>query len=902
MRYKLTNKMKKSLLLSVVLLSIVQLYGQKKQVWMKSNADNIEETDLIRGNSSSQNQVLYTVDLALLKQSLRGVSDKLSGNSGLVIEFPNRLGELEKFLVWENSNFTPELQSQFPEIRAYIGKGIDDKTAIINFSLSPDGIQTVAFRADYGTEFIEPYTKDHSVYVFFDSQTRSATRFPFNCGTLEQRLSDGLQNESVIANRADNQIYKTMRLALSCTGEYGAYFGGTVAGALAGMNASMTRVNGVFEKDMALHLNIIANNNLVIYTNAGTDPYSSASGIDDWNAQLQATLTSVIGEANYDIGHLFGATGGGGNAGCIGCVCGTGKGSAYTAPSNNMPEGDTFDIDYVVHEMGHQLGATHTFSHNSEGSGTNVEPGGGSTIMAYAGITDYNVQSNSDAYFTYRSILQMQNNLNTKTCPVSTPIVNTPPVVTAGEDFIVPGGTPYVLTAIATDAEGDALTYCWEQNNSAGSAATGANSVASPTKTSGPNFRSFIPKSTGVRSMPDSSKVLAGTLSTMWESVSTIARTLKFTVTVRDNNVSGSQTKTDEVSVTSRILYNATTAPTGVGPFVVTSQNTSGIAWAAGSTQNIAWDVNNTTSLPGSTNVNIKLSLDGGVTFPYTLATDTPNDGNETITVPSTPASQTCRVLVEPTGNRYFAVNSRSFYIGYQIVNACTTYSISTPFSIPDGATSYTVKQINVPTSGTISDVNFTINATHPNLQNLVMAIIRPGGTLSTYFNQQCTGSADMNVTFDAQGSVLSCASPTIGVYKPASLNLDTFTSFNQQGNWQFGFRDIVAGNAGTINSIDLEVCTQTLVPLANETFSFEDFALYPNPNNGTFALQFNSNSASNVKVEVFDIGGRKIYNKVYQNNGVFAENIELGGTQSGLYFVNISDGNKRMLRKIYVN
>jgi subtilisin-like proprotein convertase family protein len=894
--------MKKSLLVFVVLLSAVQLYGQKKQIWMKSNVDNIEETNIIRSTSYSENQALYSVDLASLKHSLRDVSDKLSGNPGVEIEFPNRLGKMEKFLVWENSNFAPELQAQFPEIRAYIGIGIEDKTARINFSLSPDGVQTVVFRADSGTEFIEPFTKDHAVYVFFDSQTRNTTRLPFNCGTLEQRLSDDLLNESAIASRADNQTYKTMRLALSCTGEYGAYFGGTIAGALAGMNATMTRVNGIFEKDMALHLNIIANNDLVVYTNASTDPYSAASGINNWNDQLQSTLTSIIGEANYDIGHLFGATGGGGNAGCIGCVCGTGKGSAYTAPSNNMPEGDTFDIDYVIHEMGHQLGATHTFSHNSEGSGTNVEPGSGSTIMGYAGITSYDVQSNSDAYFTYRSILQVQTNLSSKTCPVSTPIINTPPVVNAGEDFIVPSGTPYTLTAIGSDAEGDTLSYCWEQNNSAGSGATGANSVASPTKTSGPNFRSFIPKSTGVRSMPDSSKVLAGTLSTMWESVSTVARTLKFSVTVRDNNVVGAQTNTDEVNVTSRVPYNASTAPTGAGPFVVTSQSTNGIAWSQGSTQTISWDVNNTTSLPGSTNVNIKLSLDGGVTFPYTLAADTPNDGSETITVPSTPASQTCRVLVEPTGNRYFAINSKSFYVGYQIVNTCNTYSFSTPFSLPDGSNSYTVKQINVPTAGTISDVNFTINATHPNLQNLVMAVIRPGGSLSTYFNQQCTGSADMNVTFDAQGSVLTCASPTAGVYKPASLNLDTFASFNQQGNWQFGFKDVVAGNTGTINSIDLEVCTQTLVLLANETFSFEDFALYPNPNNGAFAIQFNSNSSSNVKVEVFDIEGRIIFDKEYENNGVFSENIELKGVQSGLYLVRITDGSKRMVRKINVN
>jgi subtilisin-like proprotein convertase family protein len=896
--------MKKSLLLSLVLLSTAQLFGQRKQVWTKTNLDNIQEFQKIRTTSYSENQEFYRIDLTSIKQSLQGAADKFSGQAGVIVAFPNSKGTLEKFFVWENSNFAPELQAQFPDIRAYIGKGLEDKTARIHFSISPDGIQTMVFRADVGTEFIEPYTKDHSVYVFYDSQTRSNTRLPFNCSTVEQRLNQDLLSDSTIANRANDKTYKTMRLALSCTGEYGVYFGGTVSGVIAGMNATMTRVNGVFEKDMALHLNIIANNDLVVYTNPASDPYSPASGINSWNSQLQNTLTNIIGEANYDIGHLFGATGGGGNAGCIGCVCDTGKGSAYTSPSDGIPAGDRFDIDYVVHEMGHQLGANHTFSHNTEGSGVNVEPGSGSTIMGYAGITNYDVQNNSDAYFTYRSILQMQNNLNDKTCPVSTPITNTPPEVSAGADFIVPSGTAFRLDAIVSDAEGDVLTYCWEQNNSAGTTASGANSVASPTKTTGPNFRSFPPKSTVVRNMPEASKVLAGTLSTMWESVSTVARTSKYTLTVRDNNITGAQTNTDEVTVTTRVPFNPTSAPTGAGPFVVTSQSTTGVTWAQGSQQAITWDVNNTTSIPGSANVNIKLSVDGGLTFPYLLATDTPNDGNELITVPNIAASQNCRVLVEPTANLYYAINSKAFYIGYQITNVCNTYNFSTPFNLNDGSNSYTVKTISVPNTGaTISDVNVTLNATHPNLQHLVFAVIRPGGTLVTLFNQQCSGSSNMNLTFDAQGAAFDCNATNTGIYvPPTGYNLSNLNGFNPAGNWQFGFKDVVAGNAGTINSIGLEICSQVLELLSDSRFEFTDFSLYPNPNNGNFTLQFNSNTSSKIKVEIFDLSGRRIYDKEYLTTGIFNENIELSNASAGVYLVNISDGSKKIVKKININ
>ncbi|MFN9111856.1 MAG: T9SS type A sorting domain-containing protein, partial [Bacteroidota bacterium] len=213
----------------------------------------------------------------------------------------------------------------------------------------------------------------------------------------------------------------------------------------------------------------------------------------------------------------------------------------------------------------------------------------------------------------------------------------------------------------------------------------------------------------------------------------------------------------------------------------------------------------------------------------------------------------------------------------------------------------YTVRQINVPTAGIISDVNFTINATHPNLQNLQMAIIRPGGSLSTYFNQECTGSANMNVTFDQQGGTLICASPTNGTYKSTSLNLDTFNGFGQQGNWQFGFRDVVAGSAGSINSIALEVCSQTLILLANNSFEFDGFKLYPNPNDSNFTIEFNSNSNNKIGIAVHDISGRVIYDKSYTNTGLFSQPVKLENAQSGVYFVSISDGENKMVKRIVV-
>ena len=152
---------------------------------------------------------------------------------------------------------------------------------------------------------------------------------------------------------------------------------------------TMNRVNGIFERDMAIHMNIISNNDLIIYTNGSSDPYTNGSG----GAMLGENISncnSVIGSANYDIGHVF-STGGGGVA-YLGVPCTYYKAGGVTG--GGSPVGDPFDIDYVAHEMGHQFGANHTQNNScNRNSATAVEPGSASTIMGYAGICSPNVQS-----------------------------------------------------------------------------------------------------------------------------------------------------------------------------------------------------------------------------------------------------------------------------------------------------------------------------------------------------------------------------------------------------------------------------------------------------------------------------------------------------------------------------
>lgn len=898
--------MKRIILFFIIIFSTAVIHAQDVSLWKRIVQDKVAISERINVKPIADNQLLFNLDIGALKKSLELLHNKESKQSRIEITIPNMNGDLEKFWVWESSNFEPELQEQNPTIRAYNGIGITDRKASLYFSLSPKSIQTMILRGGNGSEFIEPYSKDNTTYALFDSKSRVRGSLPFTCTTEDVALNKQLLNKTgKIA--ANNRVFKTLRLALSCTGEYTAFHGGTVAGALAAMNATMTRVNGVFNKDLALKLSIIADNNLIIYTHAATDPYSdSAEGAAGaWNEELQENLTATITNEGYDIGHLFGDDGGGGNAGCIGCVCvnpsvadPTGKGSAFTSPSNAIPQGDTFDIDFVAHEMGHQLGANHTFSFEIEDTGVNVEPGSGSTIMAYAGITSgYNVQNNSDDYFAYVSIKQIQDNLLSKTCPVSTNLTNNPPTISAGLDYTIPKGTAFILKGSGSDLNGDVLTYCWEQNDTAVNTTVppvnedGDFSFASPTKIYGPNFRSFYPSSSPVRYMPALSSVLANELTTTWESVSTIERTLAFTLTARDNAALGTaQTNTDEM------LVNVSGT---AGPFAITSQNTEDSSWLQGSAQTITWSVNNSTALPGSTNVNIKLSTDGGLTFNTVLAANTLNDGSHTIMVPNITAKE-CRILIEPTANIYYAINSKSFAIGYSVVSSCNTYIFSTPFPIPE-STTYGTRTITVPaTSQVISDVNFAIAFTHTYLSDVQIEVVNPQGTVVKLFERSCGSTSNSLVlNYDDLGVSLDCAAKSAQTVAPFEL-LSTFNGLSPQGNWTLRVRDLDTGDVGTIDSASITICTKTYT-LGIPDIGINDFVVYPNPNKGNFNVQFTAKSSAEIKILVHDILGRKLFENEFENKSNFDENIQLKNIQSGVYLLTVIDGNRKDVRKIVI-
>ncbi|QBA21681.1 T9SS type A sorting domain-containing protein [Chryseobacterium indologenes] len=660
--------MKKQLLMTGMLALSGISFAQTDRLWTSSSIK--VSSPVFEDMSVFEDPQLFHLNISGLKNVLAKAPKRVTEKSEVIISFPNSTGKMEHFKVTENSNFEPELASKYPDIKSYIGKGVEDPASKVYFSVSPLGLSSMEIYRDQSAVFIQPYTKDLSTYIIYKKSDR---KDHFN--KLECTVSDAAQKgnlNAVTHKNADDATLRTFRLALSCTGEYTSYFGGTKAQALAAMNNTMTRVNGIFENDFAARMVLIANNDDLIYTNAATDPYSSSSQMKNWNLELMNNLSSTIGNNNFDIGHLFGRDGGGGNAGCIGCICDNDmstyqsqgitypssyKGSGYTSPANGNPSGDTFDIDFVAHEMGHQFGGNHTSSYRVEPDLKSVEPGSGSTIMGYAGVTSYDVQNNSDPFFHAISIEQITNNIKAKTCSVNTNTGNSIPTANAGPDYIIPKSTPFMLTGSGTDADGDQLTYIWEQMDKGTSSETGANSAAQESKTPGPIFRSWMPSASPVRYFPTMSSILAGSLKTAGteidvEALPSVARALNFRLTVRDNKAGGGANNSDDTKLT---------VDPAAGPFMITSQNTA-VSYVKGSSQTVTWDVAGTTANGVNTaNVDILWSTDNGSTWTI-LMTGTPNDGSESITIPDT-LTNTGRIMIKGSHHIFFDINNANISV-----------------------------------------------------------------------------------------------------------------------------------------------------------------------------------------------------------------------------------------------
>ncbi|MBF6608844.1 MAG: T9SS type A sorting domain-containing protein [Flavobacterium sp.] len=906
--------MKRIVLLCIITIAFFANGYSQNPLWSKTTPERVAGLPVLERNSTVLKSDLWTLNLPAVRAQLETAPARESQvNSNVIIPFPTPDGKLMNYRIYEASVMHPDLAARYPDSKSYVGIGVEDKSSSVRLSTTMFGLHAMIFSTN-GTSYVDPYTTDLATYIVYAKNNVVSSR-SFECHVQEEAIDEeAFRGAEDISSLASDGIWRVYRLAMASTIEYSAFHVNAAglgsgsplaqkkAAVLAAMNVTMTRVNAVYERDMSLTMQLVANNDAVIFIDSDTFDNDNAGTLI---GQSQSVINSIIGFANYDIGHTV-STGGGGLA-SLNSPCSNNKARGITGSPS--PVGDPYDIDYVAHEMGHQFGAQHTFNNscdNNRNNPTAVEPGSGSTIMAYAGICSPNVQNNSDDHFHAVSIAQMSAFVaGAGNCSANVANNNAAPVVNAGADFTIPTYTAFILKGSATDANNDALTYTWEQTDP--QINFGSTVVANPplpTNNAGPAFRSNSPSTSPNRYMPNFTSVLNGNLAPTWEVVPGVARTMNFALTVRDNRMpNGGQTGRDNMVVTT----------VATGPFRVSSPDVANVYWPVGSTQTVTWDVAGTTGNGINTSaVNILFSSDGGQTFNTVLATATPNDGSHTITLPAGVAAPYCRIMIEAVGNIFYTV-SKSIAVGYnvEVINTCNTYTGTVPNgaivgSAQPGYLAMGTATVPAGDNVVISDINMNVNITHANINDLYIGLVKPGSTVvdRVVYQQGCGSLFGPNIitTFDDDAANLSCGGIGAGnAYKPLNT-LDVFEGLNSAGGWRIAIADVTVANSGTLNSWSVEICsTTTNVTLSTESFGFADFSVYPNPNNGNFNVKFDNANGNDVKILVHDLRGRKIFENEYPGVTTFNENVQLANTQSGIYLMTVTDGERKDVKRIVI-
>ena len=674
--------------------------------------------ELFERDNAPSNYLMYQTDYHQLVQQLElapNENEISSPEQGLRVNLPSIDGDVSSFYVYYSAISEEEMQNGFTETRSY--KGVDTKNpGNVVHLVAGDyfGLSLSGYNLEGDLYFVQALSKDLNTYMSY--YYKDVPKQHFECGVTSDMIPGmelpAIDTYSQTQPLMSDSTFRTYRLALACTPEYAAYHvaqAGVGAGTDAqkkqavrqAFNAAVSILNTLFERDMSLRFVLVANTNNLIYLNGGN--YND-SDTGQMITQNQTNINNVIGSNDYDIGHVFGFGSGGGLA-ALSSLC-VSNIKAQGASGTEAPEGPSFVIGIVAHEIGHQLGATHTFSVNEElevedpddpnggscignmetDAPTQVEVGSGITIMAYTGLCapyDYDVEPY--AFFHYASLAQMKLVVAGADCGDPIASGNPAPNIAPITPKRIPHSTPFVLTAEATDTNNpNTLTYSWEQIDPAltieiieeGDEEIEVEHMAEqpPVATSetGPNFRLYNFTARNYRSFPSTDVVLDGStienegvVGSEWEVLSNLPnRIYTFGVVVRDNNpMNGGQTRNS---------LPAVVETRDAGPFVITYPNniqeTGQVEWYANQSQTITWDVAGTDANEiNTTHVKISYTTNNGATWtPFeggvspTIPGSFPNNGSATITAPELDNTTSAfRVKIEAIGNIYYTVSKR---------------------------------------------------------------------------------------------------------------------------------------------------------------------------------------------------------------------------------------------------
>ncbi|NOU50016.1 tandem-95 repeat protein [Pseudoalteromonas sp. JBTF-M23] len=601
-----------------------------------ANVNNWQWHEVKTKSDDFQQATLFKLDTQRAASDLMTLVDT---QQHFRVNLPDGQGGYVEYLIWHDSIMAPQLQSKYPMIRSFAGYQSNATHNTGRFDLGPNGffafyhVNNTALYLDPSNDLYRLYQKASNNTLWQDEvRILSQSNMP---------LGDGQKRGPLIGNGGSVEMV-TYRLAVTTSDEYTTFYGGKTQ-ALNGIVTTINRVNQIYQTDIAVKLELVANNDTLIFT--ANDPYDNGN-LDDTLSEVQSQIDTLIGSANYDVGHLM-ATSGAGLA-ALGVICANGA-KAQGMTGIATPQGDAFDVDYVAHELGHQFGANHTYN-GSDGSCTTraadsaYEPGSGITIMAYAGICgSENLASNSIAMFHSRSIDEINTHLTQSsgaTCGTLTDNGNKAPIADAKDDHTIPINTPFMLTGAATDANsGDTLSYAWEQLDLGSQT---SNSTDLKDNGNGPMFRPYLPSASATRYFPLLADVISGQV-TKGDGYPTTDRTMTFRFVVRDGK-GGVSFDTAQVTTVS-----------AAGPFTITApdENTT-----AGDNNQItvSWNVANTDQTPVScSSVNI-MQTNSDATQTQVLVANTPNDGQQQVTLFGSESNK-ARVMVQCASSVFYALS-----------------------------------------------------------------------------------------------------------------------------------------------------------------------------------------------------------------------------------------------------
>lgn len=666
--------MKKILTFTLSLITAFSLIAQEApNFWKEIGHDQVFLSEKSVTVSFPEEYKVFALDLDDMVSYLReapeeGSAEAFAGDFQVLL--PQADGSMERFAAWESSVMHPDLAAKYPMIKTFAGRSLDKPGHTTRFGYSPAGFHAL-IPSENGGAITEPYatfqtkyyvTYPHSEFLLEELGFPELQYIPT---TEDETTGDNTQivAEETVNLRGGGDGALTERrdylFVLACTGEFGEKHGDDVPTVLGVLVSAVNAMNGLLERDIDVRFTMHPNNDQVVFFNPNGDPYTNSNMGGALLGQNEDVLNQVIGQANFDVGHVY--TGGCSDVGGVvsGTVCATGKARGVTCNFGNNVIATTLSI--AAHEIMHQFSGGHTFNYcpGNEGqfsSNSAWEPGSGSTILSYQGACGSNNNVPGPATLQYHvgnidEVWSYTHFQGGNVCVTVNQTSNHSPVVTENyeDGFSIPLSTPFELEVHATDEDGDDLTYSWEQMNRAPSVPVGSPMGDAPT------FRVYDHNTSPIRYFPRMSTVLNNS-NDKWEILPTYEKNMDFRCVVRDNNITegaGGMTWAD-------VSFKSDDT---AGPFLVVNPNNSAVTWTAGEQQEVIWDVANTDNeTVNCKTVNIYLSTNGGITFDHLLLASTPNDGSEIITVPDL-VSTNVRVKIKAADNIFFDVSNSSFEI-----------------------------------------------------------------------------------------------------------------------------------------------------------------------------------------------------------------------------------------------